>query len=69
LWYPGCQVQYEVTYHLGRKVGTEEFFTEDGTKLWSWDHRPDGTSVWTQWRPDGTKKHQSAWREMNMLRP
>ena len=66
-WYPGCQVQYEVTYHLGRKVGTEEFFTEDGTKLWSWDHQPDGTSIWTQWRPNGTKKSQSAWREKKLV--
>lgn len=65
--YPNGKVQYEVTFDRGRKTGPELFYTEDGVKLWSWDHQPDCTSVWTQWRPDGTKKSESTWRDMKMV--
>jgi len=62
-WYyeNGCR-QYEVTYHLGRKVGIETYWAPDGTKRWQWNHQADGTSLWTQWWPNGQKKAESTWR-------
>ncbi|HUT34486.1 MAG TPA: SUMF1/EgtB/PvdO family nonheme iron enzyme [Planctomycetota bacterium] len=75
--YPSGQKQWEVTYHQGRKLGEETHWTSGGTTDWSWQHRPstgsgrgepaeprdDGTSVWTQWWPDGKKKAESTWRD------
>jgi hypothetical protein len=60
--YESGQKQRELTYRLGRKVGQESYWNPDGKKLWSWQHRDDGTSVWTQWWPNGQRKAESTWR-------
>ena len=62
--YENGQKQREVTYRLGRKVGQESYWNQDGKKLWGWHHRDDGTSVWTQWWPNGKKKAESTWRNL-----
>jgi len=62
-YYPGGQKQYEATYKLGRKVGTETLWTPGGKIVRQWKHRPGGTSVRTQYGPDGRKKSESAWRD------
>jgi hypothetical protein len=54
--------QWEVTYDLGRKRGLETYWSREGRRLWSWDHRADGTSTWTRWWPSGQKKAESTWR-------
>jgi antitoxin component YwqK of YwqJK toxin-antitoxin module len=45
-------------------VGRESFWREDGTLLWSWDHRSDGTHVWTRYWPNGKKRTESTWRDL-----
>jgi antitoxin component YwqK of YwqJK toxin-antitoxin module len=55
--------QYEATYQSGRKFGAETLWRPDRSVLWQWEHRPDGTSVWTQFWEDGTKKSVSTWRD------
>ncbi len=52
----------QADYQLGRRVGEETFWSADGTKVWSWDHRPDGSSVWRQWWPAGRLRSESEWR-------
>ena len=59
---PDGQKQWQVRYALGRKVGTETYWGADGKRLWSWEHKPDGTSVWTHWWPNGRKRSESTWR-------
>ena len=61
-YYENGQKQWEVTYMLGQKVGTETHWSPQGKKEWQWQHREDGTSVWTQWWPNGRKKALSFWR-------
>lgn len=56
--------EYEATYRLGRKTGTETLWRADGTAEWTWQHREDGASVWTQAWPGGAKKSESHWRGM-----
>ncbi len=63
-WYYGngrkhCQVGYED----GRKSGSEIYWSADGKKKQAWEHNRDGTSIWTQWWPNGHKKAQSTWRD------
>ncbi|MHC4337571.1 MAG: hypothetical protein ACYSTG_06430, partial [Planctomycetota bacterium] len=61
-YYENGHEQREATYNLGRKVGKEIYWAPDGTVKWEWEHRDDGTSVWTQWWSTGKKKAESTWR-------
>ncbi|MHC4619012.1 MAG: SUMF1/EgtB/PvdO family nonheme iron enzyme [Planctomycetota bacterium] len=54
--------KWEVTYRLGKKVGSETYWAQDGTRLWGWEHHDDGTSVWTHFWPNGRKKSESSWK-------
>ncbi len=65
--YQNGQKQWEATYDKGCKVGMETHWSEEGKKLWSWDHRKDGTSVWTHWWPNGKKKHESTWQNRETI--
>jgi hypothetical protein len=62
--YPAGGTQWEATYEMGRKVGKETFWREDGSILWTWDHRADGTGVWTRFWPNGRKRSESTWRDL-----
>jgi antitoxin component YwqK of YwqJK toxin-antitoxin module len=59
--YPDGKKKYEVTYQDGIKRGKETFWLPSGAVKWSWDHRSDGTAVWTQCWPSGQKKIESNW--------
>jgi hypothetical protein len=61
-YYEDGKKQWEVRYELGRKVGTETHWSPDSQPVWSWEHAEDGTSVWTQYWPNGEKKAESTWR-------
>jgi hypothetical protein len=61
-YYENGHKQREANYNLGRKVGIETYWSADGKKLWQWQHNDDGSSVWTQFWPDGQKKAESTWR-------
>lgn len=62
-YYKNGLVKWEVKYEAGNKVGRENFYSEEGSLLWSWNHREDGISVWTQYYPNGNKKSISSWRD------
>lgn len=63
-WYhPDGTLQYEATFALGRKIGTETLYDTAGRKIWSWHHREDGTGTWTQYWPNGRPKAESEWRD------
>ncbi|HLX68446.1 MAG TPA: hypothetical protein VKV04_02360 [Verrucomicrobiae bacterium] len=54
--------EHEVNYVAGRKSGTENFWSSDGKKLWSWSHDLNhNRSVWTQYWSNGKKKLESTW--------
>jgi hypothetical protein len=61
-YYEKGHEQRQATYNLGGKVGKETYWAPDGTVKWEWEHRDDGTSVWTQWWSAGRKKAESTWR-------
>jgi hypothetical protein len=62
-YYPDGRKKYEATYADGKKAGTESYWLPNGALKWTWQHRPDGTSVWTQYWPGGGKKAESTWRD------
>ena len=61
-YYEDGSMEREANYKLGRKVGMETYWSADGKKKWTWEHKEDGSSVWTQYRPNGQKKSQSTWK-------
>ncbi len=63
-FYPDGEKQWEAVYEMGRKTGKETVWREDGSVLWTWDHRADGTSTWTRYWPNGEKRSVSTWRDM-----
>ena len=61
-YYANGRKEHEVTYTEGRKTGSETFWAEGGTKLWSWKHNPNkNTSTWTHFLPNGRKRVESTW--------
>jgi formylglycine-generating enzyme required for sulfatase activity len=62
-FFPNGAKLYEVQWADGYKRGVETLWREDGSKVWQWEHRPDGTSVWTQYWPNGRVKRVSEWKE------
>lgn len=54
---------WELTWRAGRKVGTETRWDALDRRIWTWERRDDGTSTWTHYWPDGTKKSESNWRD------
>ncbi|WP_347304560.1 SUMF1/EgtB/PvdO family nonheme iron enzyme (plasmid) [Croceibacterium sp. TMG7-5b_MA50] len=61
--YPDGRPQWDVTYRLGRKVGTEKFYDIDGRVAWQREHQGDGSNVWTRWWPNGQVRSISAWQD------
>jgi formylglycine-generating enzyme required for sulfatase activity/antitoxin component YwqK of YwqJK toxin-antitoxin module len=61
-YYEDGSREREASYKLGRKIGSEIYFSRDGKKLWQWEYS-DGSSVWTQYWANGNKKSQSTWKD------
>jgi hypothetical protein len=62
-FYENGQKQREANYEKGFKTGKEIYWTREGKVAWTWDHRPDGSAVWTQFWPNGQTKSVSTWRD------
>jgi hypothetical protein len=60
--YPDGTTQRQAEYAKGRKVATETYWSRDGKKKWTWTHNQDGSSMWTQYWPNGRKKTESTWK-------
>ena len=63
-FYRNGKRQWVARYDRGRKSGLESFWGEDGRLRWTVDHRADGTSIWTQYWPNGKKRTESTWRDL-----
>jgi formylglycine-generating enzyme required for sulfatase activity len=59
--------QWTMTYHLGRKTGTETFYRADGTKLWEKSYAADGIWTWRLFDARGTVTAESTWRNKTLV--
>lgn len=64
-FYPDGTKQYQASYARGVRTGAETLYRPDGSIEWTWDHRPDGASVWTHYWPNGQQKSQSEWKNFH----
>jgi len=60
-YYPDGSIEREADYDKGVKVGKEVFRSKDGKIMWTWDHKENGRSIWTQYWLNGKKKAESTW--------
>jgi len=61
-YYSNGNKQWEASFDKGTMKGQEIYWDEQGNKIWSWDHREDGTSPWYHWYKNGRKKSESTWK-------
>ena len=61
-YYEDGSKQYEANWSKGVKTGQEAFRNRAGNQEWAWRHAADGSSVWTQYWPNGARKSESSWR-------
>lgn len=66
-FYPSGAKQHEANYLLGRKIGHETYWSAEGGKQWEWLHHDDGTSVWTTYWSDGSKRSESTWKDHELV--
>ncbi|MCB9210442.1 MAG: SUMF1/EgtB/PvdO family nonheme iron enzyme [Ignavibacteriales bacterium] len=66
-YYQNGQEQWEVDYNLGEKVGEEIYYSPEGNLIWKWNHKDDGTSIWTNYYSNGNKKTESIWRNKRAI--
>jgi hypothetical protein len=64
-YYPDGTTHRQADYDKGRKVGAETYRSRDGKKKWTWEHKEDGSSLWTQYWPNGRKKAESTWKDFS----
>jgi hypothetical protein len=62
-FYPNGKKQRRASYDKGQKIGQETFWAADGSVKWTWEYKDDGSSVWTQYWPNGNKRAMSNWRD------
>jgi hypothetical protein len=62
-FYADGRKQYQASWRAGRKVGQETYWDGEGRMCWQWEHRDDGSSVWTQYWPNSQTQSQSTWRD------
>lgn len=61
-WFANGKPHYEAHYRLGRKIGAESLWRENGSVVWRREHKPDGSTIWTQFWENGARKSESTWR-------
>lgn len=65
--YPNGQVMWSMKFHLGEKVGEENYFRADGTRVWTKVHGSGGEWTWMNFDSSGKKIATSTWRGKTLL--
>jgi antitoxin component YwqK of YwqJK toxin-antitoxin module len=66
-YYPDGQLQWQVTFENGLKVGRESYYRQDGSVEWHWQHDDGGSSELTVFDDSGKKKAVSQWKDNKLL--
>jgi hypothetical protein len=66
-YYPNGRVMWSMTFHLGNKVGEENYFRADGTRVWTKTYGEDGEWTWANFEADGKKIATSKWRGKTLI--
>ena len=61
-YYKNGTKQYETTFILGNKTGTEKYYSSAGTLIWTKHYTGPQTFSWTQYWENGNIRSESHWR-------
>lgn len=61
-FYPSGNVQRRTRYHLGHKTGVDEFYENDGTKIWLREYHDNDRSTLYQYYPSGKLRSEVSWK-------
>ncbi len=67
LYDPAGHTQWTTSFHLGKKIGDENFYRANGSLLWQKTYTPDGTWIWRNFAPDGRLISQSRWHGKTLI--
>lgn len=66
-YYPGGRVMWSMTFHLGKKVGIENYFRPDGTRVWTKSYSTNDLWTWVNFDASGRKVATSNWKGKTLL--
>jgi len=66
-YYPNGKVMWSVKFHMGEKVGEENYFRADGTHVWTKTYGADGQWTWVNFDTAGKKIATSKWKGKTLL--
>jgi formylglycine-generating enzyme required for sulfatase activity len=66
-WYPNGHVEWSLHFHLGQRIGQEDYYREDGTKIWTKNYTTSGDWAWRQYDLDGRQAAASRWHLKTLL--
>lgn len=61
-YYKNGEIKYEAEYITGKKINSEIYWFPTGNKKWETKYIDDGSSIWTTYWEDGSKKTESTWK-------
>ncbi len=61
-FYPDGKVMWSMSFRAGRKVGSEKYLRENGTRIWSKVYSANGEWTWTNFDKAGKKAATSRWK-------
>jgi formylglycine-generating enzyme required for sulfatase activity len=67
-YYPDGQLQWQVTFENGLKLGRESYYRHDGSLEWQWQHNDQAPSQLTVFDDRGSKKAISQWKDKKLLK-
>jgi hypothetical protein len=66
-YYESGAKQWIANFHLGKKIGKEDFYRPDGSKMWAKSHDADGNWIWRLYDASGKQIAESDWHNKTLL--
>ncbi len=66
-YYKNGRTQWVSHYRLGKKIGVETYYREDGSKKWEKTYSGDGTWTWNNFDHEGRLTSKSRWRGKTLV--
>ena len=66
-YYPNGRLEWSLHFHLGEKTGEENYYREDGTKVWTKEYAPSDDWSWREFDFRGHPVAESHWHNKTLL--